>query len=124
MKTNSKELKDVRRLLRHNATPAEAKLWSIIKNKQIGGLIFRRQFSIDHFILDFYCPSLHLAIELDGDYHFANMVRERDYNRDIILKEQYKIETLRFENKMVFLQPDVIVNSILSYMESRKNSSL
>lgn len=63
---NIASMKYLRKTLRNNGTPAEGKLWSILKNKQVENLTFRRQFSIGKYILDFYCPTLRLAIELDG----------------------------------------------------------
>ncbi|MEE1004060.1 MAG: DNA methyltransferase [Bacteroidaceae bacterium] len=108
-------LKDNCRELRSHGTPAEGGLWNIIKGKQVDGLQFRRQFSIDNFILDFYCPSIRLAIELDGEYHYHAQMPKADYNRDEELMNKYGIKTLRFENKEVFINPNGIVNTILEY---------
>ena len=108
-------LKDNRRELRSHGTPAEGGLWNIIKGRQVDGLQFRRQFSIDNFILDFYCPSIRLAIELDGEYHYHAQMPNADYNRDEELMNRYGIKTLRFENKEVFINPNGIVNTILEY---------
>jgi hypothetical protein len=66
---NLPHLKTFRQKLRNNLTPAEAKLWAYIKNSQVEGRKFRRQHSVDNYILDFYCPSERLAIELDGQGH-------------------------------------------------------
>jgi len=56
--------------LRKNMTLAEKKLWySYLKNFKFKVL---RQRPIDHFIVDFYCPSLKLVIEIDGDTHFTD----------------------------------------------------
>jgi very-short-patch-repair endonuclease len=63
---NRPELKQIRRELRHNLTPAEATLWRCLQNKQLAGRKFRRQHSVGSYVLDFYCPSEMLAIELDG----------------------------------------------------------
>ena len=115
--TNIEELKDSRRLLRSNGTPAEGRLWNMLKGKKIANLQFRRQYSIDRYILDFYCPALKLAIELDGDYHFNGVVCERDYVRDKYLFENFGIRTIRFENKIVFEQPQSIINAILQSLE-------
>ena len=62
-------LKTFRKELRSNLTPAEAKLWTYLKNKKLGGRRFRRQHSVGGYILDFYCPTEKLAIELDGQGH-------------------------------------------------------
>ncbi|HBE56853.1 MAG TPA: endonuclease, partial [Cyanobacteria bacterium UBA11366] len=55
--------------LRKNMTPAEKKLWyGYLRTFQFRVL---RQRPIDHFIVDFYCPSLKLVIEVDGESHFT-----------------------------------------------------
>ena len=95
-------------------------MWTMIKSKQIQGLQFRRQFSVDDFILDFYCPKLKLAIELDGDYHFHDEMYERDFLRDKILWEKYNIKTLRYENKIVFENPSFIINDIQQEKENQE----
>lgn len=66
---NLPALRFFRKALRHNLTPAEAKLWTLLKGSQLAGRKFRRQHSVGNFILDFYCPSERLAIELDGAVH-------------------------------------------------------
>ena len=63
---NRKEKEVQRKELRSNGTKYEATLWLILKNRQIDGVRFRRQFSVGEYILDFYCPELKLGIELTG----------------------------------------------------------
>ena len=111
-KVNAPRMKQLRRRLRKNGTPAEAALWNIIKNKEVCDLQFRRQYSVGNYILDFYCPKLRLAIELDGDYHNQSLANEHDFVRDKELCEIYKISMLRFENNIVFEQPEAIIDSI------------
>ena len=60
---------ELARHLRQEMTPAEMKLWSLIRRRQINGCRFRRQQIIAGFIVDFYCPELALVIEIDGDVH-------------------------------------------------------
>ena len=67
---NRKNLRDRRKKLRNNPTQAEGFLWGYLKNSQLEGRKFRRQSSINNFIVDFYCPEESLVIELDGDFHF------------------------------------------------------
>jgi very-short-patch-repair endonuclease len=50
---------------------AEIILWSRSKGRQLGGYKFRRQYSVEYFMIDFYCPELKLAIEVDGDSHYT-----------------------------------------------------
>ena len=108
---NKKHLKKLRKELRNNLSPAEARLWQMLKNKQLGGKKFRRQHSIDNFIVDFYCPEEKLVIELDGNVHFNPVSENYDFNRDKIIKS-YGIDILRFENEMVFKQPEIVLNAI------------
>ena len=94
-------LKDRRKELRNNLTPAEVVLWNALKNSQLMGRKFRRQHSIENYIADFYCPSEKLIIELDGQYHYLPGTPEQDFVRDERLNELgYTI--VRFENKLVF----------------------
>ncbi|MBQ7448842.1 MAG: endonuclease domain-containing protein [Paludibacteraceae bacterium] len=114
---NNTEMREYRRELRKHGTPAEGGLWKMLKAKQVAGLQFRRQFSVGDYILDFYCPALRLAIELDGDYHYHWTQPELDYERERILWEKYNIRVIRFENKVVFQNPQVIIDSILKHKE-------
>ncbi len=111
---NTAKMKTFRRVLRNNGTKAEATLWKMLKAKRIGGLQFRRQFSIESYIIDFYCPALKLAIELDGDYHFHLNQPTADYKRDLKLLNKYGIRTLRFDNETVFTKQYLVVSSILN----------
>ena len=117
---NTKDMKALRRQLRSNGTPAEGSMWNILKAKKVGGLQFRRQYSVGHYILDFYCPALKLAIELDGNYHYNTANSEHDLDREEDLLMNYGIQTIRFENKAVFEQPQAIVNSILEVLEEKR----
>ena len=94
-------LKTFRKDLRNNLTPAEARFWKVVQNKNFEGRKFRRQHSVGNYILDFYCPAEKLAIELDGQVHFNDTAREYDYERKLFL-EHHGIKVLRFENKRVF----------------------
>ena len=121
---NTQQLKHLRRELRNHSTMAEKSLWNWLKCDQVEGLRFRRQFSIDKFILDFYCPKLKLCIELDGDYHFHVNQPFYDFERDEFLREKFGIHTFRFENKIVLEQPQTIINAIINFKNERVNSIL
>jgi very-short-patch-repair endonuclease len=109
---NRKELSDNRKYLRNNSTSAEASLWSLLKNRQLEGRKFRRQHSINNFIVDFYCHSDKIIIELDGNLHGDYIQIEKDTERDNLLtKAGYKV--LRFENRFVFQEPEYIIEEIL-----------
>jgi len=68
---NHKEYKAVRRKLRKQEVSSEKILWSKLRNKQ-QKFRFRRQYGIGKYIVDFYCPKLKLAIEIDGATHFKD----------------------------------------------------
>ena len=108
---NRKYLKENRKELRSNSTPAEAELWRYLRAAQLKGRKFRRQHSIGNYILDFYCPSEKLAIELDGHVHFHAAAEQSDTERDQVLQE-LGIKVLRFENKDVFSHLDAILQEI------------
>ncbi len=98
---NLKRLEANRKKLRNNATSAEEMLWIFLKKRRLSGRKFRRQFSVQNYILDFYCFDEKLAIELDGQHHYTKEGKILDAVRDAFLREQ-GIRVLRFENKRVF----------------------
>ena len=53
--------------LRLGSTPAERHAWSLLRNRGMLGLKFRRQHVLHGFIVDFYCPAENLILELEGD---------------------------------------------------------
>jgi very-short-patch-repair endonuclease len=109
--------KERRRSLRNNLTPAEAFLWQYLKNKQLDGRKFRRQHSVGKYILDFYCPSEKLGIELDGAHHGTDAGREYDERRTQFISTQ-GIRIVRFENREVFEATDFVLNYIKKQFSS------
>ncbi len=59
----------ISRNLRRRMTDAELKLWRHLRKNQMAGHAFRRQHPIGRYVVDFWCPSLKLAIEVDGGQH-------------------------------------------------------
>ena len=88
------------RVLRKTMTKAETKLWQHLQNNQFQGLKFRRQHPISRFIVDFYCHSLKLVVEIDGDIHLQDIQQERDENRTYEL-EELGLTVIRFDNEKV-----------------------
>jgi very-short-patch-repair endonuclease len=113
---NRKELENLRKNLRKNLTSAEATLWALLKAKQLEGRKFRRQHSVDKYVLDFYCASEKLAIELDGEPHFTDEGIKRDQKRTEYLNSQ-KIRVLRFENDEIFQSPEGVLAEIKRHFE-------
>ena len=103
-----------RKELRNHATSAEATLWKMLKNSQVGGYKFRRQHGIGPYIMDFYCPLLKLCIELDGAVHLEPMADVRDETRTLFLQQQ-GITVIRFPNEVVWKNPNAIIEEILKF---------
>lgn len=88
------------RTLRVNSTAVEKKLWWRIRNRQLDGYKFRRQFPVAGYILDFACEAEKLAIELDGGQHNLPEHAARDAARTAALaKSGWRV--LRFWNNEV-----------------------
>jgi len=98
---NRKYLGHFRKALRNSLTPAEAFLWKQLQNRKFKGRKFRRQHSIENFIVDFYCAEEQLIIELDGEVHKNQLAEEKDEKRNKKL-ESFGFKVIRFENRMVF----------------------
>jgi very-short-patch-repair endonuclease len=108
---NLEYLNDYRKKLRNNLTSAEATLWKSLQKKQLMGRKFRRQHSINNFIVDFYCASENLIIELDGAVHLDFAQENYDYERTLKL-EKFGFKVVRFENKEVFENLEVVLEAI------------
>ena len=97
------------RELRQPQTPAEVKLWSRLRDRQIDGLKIRRQHVIGHFIIDFYCAEAKLCIEIDGDSHAEQV--EYDQARTEYLNE-LGYTVIRFTNREVFKEFEAVLQAI------------
>ena len=86
---------DRARRLRREATPAEKKLWSVLRGGAIGGFKFRRQQRLGPFVADFACQSARLVIEIDGDSH-AHQIEYDARRTEFLMREGYRV--LRFTN--------------------------
>ena len=113
---NKKELKGLRQNLRNNMPPAERILWSQLKGKQLEKYKFRRQQSIDDFIIDFYCPQAELAIEIDGDSHYDTGKPEYDAERSRKI-ESHGIKIIRFSNTEIYESLDGVIDHILKQLK-------
>ena len=119
---NQQALKPLRKQLRSSLTPAEAALWRGLQRSQLNGKKFRRQHSVGPYILDFYCPECHLAVELDGQGHFNSMRSEYDYRRTEYL-QKLNIRVLRFENRLVFENPEGVLHTISDHLTTPADGS-
>ena len=78
---NKQKLKTIRRSHRNQPTPWEWKLWQYLKERQMGGHKFRRQVSIENYVVDFCCLDLKLIIEVDGSGHLHPKQQKKDKER-------------------------------------------
>ena len=114
--SNHPVTKEYRQILRRTTTPTENMLWRRLKGKQLDGLRFRQQHGYGPYVLDFYCPSLRLCIELDGNIHDEEQVRLKDEERTEFLLEQI-IHVLRFRNEDVENDVEGVLERIREYIK-------
>ena len=103
--------------LRSNMTDAETCLWHALRRDQLNGLHFRRQHPIGPFTLDFYCPSLRLAIEIDGGQH-AEQRKQADERRTRWLAEK-DIAVVRYWNNEVLGNLQGVLADLVTQIEMR-----
>ncbi|PYQ27208.1 MAG: hypothetical protein DMF56_20755 [Acidobacteria bacterium] len=96
----SKHMRDRARQLRQSATLSERRMWNWLRNRSFSGFKFRRQVPVGRYVLDFYCASLKLAIELDGHQHDMLGVVLHDDQRTAYLQSR-GIEVVRIENELL-----------------------
>lgn len=104
------------RELRNNATYAEQVLWGFLKTKPFG-LKFRRQHPYSIYILDFYCHSLKLIIEVDGSIHKLKEVIVNDEERQRNL-EKDGLKVVRFKNDELLHTPEKIFEQIYMLLQN------
>lgn len=103
------EVEQAARHFRQNLTPAEVKLWSALRRRQLEGFKFRCQHPVGRFVVDFYCPACKLVVEVDGDVH--NQQKEYDQARTEQL-ELYGYQVLRFTNEEVLKNLSTVLTHI------------
>ena len=98
-------------------------MWSKLKQKQLLGYKFRRQYSVDSYVIDFFCPELKLAVEVDGTSHFKDGAEYYDRNRQESI-EQLGIKFLRFNNAEVYKNLNGVLEVIVDNVQKIKNLPL
>jgi very-short-patch-repair endonuclease len=97
--------------MRTNPTPAEAKLWQVLRKRQLINARFRRQHPIPPYIVDFCAPRLKLVIEVDGGQHLDQAEYDQ-YRSDYLEEKGYRV--LRFWNNQVMNDLDSVVLTIIN----------
>jgi len=102
---------------RGTPTTTEAALWSLLRDRRLHGIKFRRQVPIGPYVADFACHALKLIIEADGGVH--RLREEADANRDAWLAEAgYTV--LRFDNSAILGNPNVVFDAVRGHAEGRR----
>jgi len=112
--------KEFRRSLRKNQTGAEARLWSVLRNRKLEGRKFRRQHTFGKYVVDFFCFEENLVIEADGSSHDNIGSIIYDEKRELYLKEQ-GLRVIRFRNKEIFHQLEAVLEEIKQNFNSNGN---
>jgi very-short-patch-repair endonuclease len=103
--------KPKRRSLRQTIPPAERRLWPRLRDRHLENCKFRRQYSIDRYVIDFYAPELKLAIEIDGPTHDLPGAAEYDADRQAFIEATGAI-VLRFSNWQVYGDLEGVLGAI------------
>lgn len=109
---NKPVYKERRQALRRSMTEPEKRLWSLLRQQQLG-YKFRRQHGIGHYIVDFYCPECKLVIEVDGASHSSAEAQAYDAVRDAFM-QALGITTLRLNNAEVMENPQGVYQCIVA----------
>ena len=94
---DNRQLENARRL-RREMTPHERKLWYLFLRKY--QVKIYKQRIIDKFIVDFYCATAKLVIEIDGSQHYDPQGQAYDAERTAIL-ESYGLRVIRYSNREI-----------------------
>jgi len=108
---NKRAYTPLRGALRRSMSKAEVLLWKRLSRKQLLGFKFRRQYGVDQYVIDFYCPKLKLAIEVDGPTHYAPGAEVYDKQRQEHM-EALGIIFLRFTNTDIYENLNEVLQSI------------
>lgn len=116
---NEAKRREIRRDLRHRLPPAEAFLWTRLRAKGATAK-FRRQHGIGPYVVDFYCPEVRLAIEIDGPSHDCEEMALYDAERQREI-EELGVVFLRFSNREVYRNVDEVARIIAVEVEKLRS---
>lgn len=105
--------KQFARTLRKNQTEAEKWLWRNLRNRELGGFKFRRQYGIGKYIVDFICTEKNLIVELDGGQH-ALQVEQDEVRSEFLKGKGYRV--LRFWNNDVLQEGEAVLEVIMHHL--------
>jgi len=112
---NQTKYKHFRRGLRNNLTIGEKLLWIELKGSKLLGLKFRRQYSVNKYVMDFFCTELKLGIEIDGISHNQIDSQEKDNERTKYLNSE-GIRIIRFKDSEVIENIEKVLQEIKNFI--------
>jgi very-short-patch-repair endonuclease len=118
MLEDNRKLRQFAKQMRREATTAEKTAWRVLRNRRLTGFKFRRQHPFGKYILDCYCPSAKVVVELDGDSHATPEGQVADAERTRYL-EVRGILVLRFWNSEIAENQDAIADTIAEVCAAR-----
>jgi very-short-patch-repair endonuclease len=118
---NRSDYKESRKFLRNHQTYTEYLLWKQLKSKRLCGYKFRRQYSVDQYIVDFYCPKVKLAIEVDGISHDPDEQKRYDNYRQRYI-EKLGLKFIRVTDEEILLDLDRVLIRIKKKIEELETS--
>lgn len=104
--------------LRKSLTVQEARVWLRVKQRGLHGFKFRRQHPIGPYFVDFYCPKLKLAVELDGGHHYEPAQRAYDLVRQRFI-ESTGIMVVRYPNNEINSDIDAVLEDLARKLKRR-----
>nr|WP_298682859.1 endonuclease domain-containing protein [uncultured Dongia sp.] len=100
------------KVLRRNATEAEKRLWTLLRDRRLGGWKFRRQVPLGPYIVDFYCSDAKLVVEADGGQHADSASDE--IRTAWLVKNGYDVK--RFWNNDILSNSEGVFNELIAIL--------
>jgi len=113
---NINPLKPRRQSLREKSTLAEKILWERLRRNNLGVKFFR-QYSVEGYVMDFYCPEKRLSVEIEGSIHNLSSTQKYDKYREKYL-QAFGIKILKFSNTEVFTKVGNVTSEIKSALHT------
>ncbi|MBQ7857027.1 MAG: endonuclease domain-containing protein [Oscillospiraceae bacterium] len=104
------------RKLRRKMTPHERKLWYLFLRKY--PVKIYKQRIIDKYIVDFYCASAKLVIEIDGSQHYEEQGQTYDKERSAVL-DSYGLKVIRYSNREIDREFSAVCEQIDQIIKER-----
>lgn len=110
-----KDSEPTRSTLRKRMTAPELVFWTAVRNRKLKDYKFRRQYSVGRYVIDFYCPSVRLGIEIDGESHFVDNQQQYDRVRQEYI-DALGIKVLRYTNTEVMKNLNGVLEDVSKHL--------